>query len=252
LAVYGTAPGQALLLELLALETSGFMFGDAAVQKRRSGDLGSRMLLTWTRQPVPSPVPEALDELLRLGEPPRRSSSTNFVLVAATPRSFLPAASTHAAGHAKQHTMTRLILCGSAVTTMTQLLAAVPLAPSADELVCGVCFASCRVLDAADHPNSRPAECPSRLNSAYKTVRGAGPRSLGEFDSGATSAVSPASAMFRKCLAAREPSITTRHHMLQCRRDQRRLASEIAAALARPSTPWLTSSLGSRHRLIDT
>lgn len=127
--VYGRRrQGKTLLLELLALELGGFMF--AATQQSEAQNLADLGAAYAARRGLRQPVVfasyrEALDELLRLGdERPVTVIIDEFpYLVTATPAlpSYLQRALSPA-GHARQHTRTRMILCGSALTTMSQLL----------------------------------------------------------------------------------------------------------------------------------
>jgi hypothetical protein len=252
--VYGRRrQGKTLLLELLALETSGFMFGATQQSEAQNlADLGSAYAAyRGLRQPVAfAGYREAFDELLRLGEDrPTAVIIDEFpYLVAATPAlpSYLQQALTPL-GHAKQHTMTRLILCGSAVTTMTQLLGGgAPLRGREwMELVVRPFWfrEAAEFWDAAHHP-----ELAFRLNAlvggtpAYKDMcGGAGPRSLGEFDQWVQRRLlSPAGAMFREGgLLREEPSITDPTpyaSVLAAISAGATRRSEIAAALARPSS----------------
>src|ERR1700733_14230311 len=110
--------GKTLLLELLTLELGGFMF--AATQQSEAqnlADLGAAYAAyRGLRQPVVFPdYREALDELFRLGEArPAPGILDGFpYLVASTPA--LPSYVQRALsplGHAREHTRTRMILCG--------------------------------------------------------------------------------------------------------------------------------------------
>lgn len=127
--VYGRRrQGKTLLLELLARETGGFLF--AATQQTQTQnlvDLGTAYAaFNGLRQPVHfASWREALDELLRLGtQSPRTVIIDEFpYLTAVTPAlpSYLQQALSPLS-FAKESTRTRLILCGSALTTMSQLL----------------------------------------------------------------------------------------------------------------------------------
>jgi AAA+ ATPase superfamily predicted ATPase len=151
---------------------------------------------------------EALDELLCLDEErPVTVIIDEFpYLVAATPSlpSYLQQALSPA-GHARQHTRTRLILCGSALPTMSQLLGGgAPLRGRARlELVVrpfGYRDATA-FWDAAHDP-----ELAFRLHTlvggtpAYQNMSGGtGPRSLAELDRWVQRRLlNPASAMFRE------------------------------------------------------
>ena len=127
--VYGRRrQGKTLLLELLALETGGFMFGATQqTEAQNLADLGAAYAVyRGLGQPVAfQGFREAFDEIFRLGEQrPTAVIIDEFpYLVAATPAlpSYLQQALSPL-GHARQRTRTRLILCGSALTTMSQLL----------------------------------------------------------------------------------------------------------------------------------
>ncbi|WP_405527458.1 ATP-binding protein [Streptomyces canus] len=127
--VYGRRrQGKTLMLELLARQAGGFLF--AATQQSEAqnlADLGAAYAsFRGLRRPVVfGDWREALDELLRIGEDgPAPVVIDEFpYLVSATPAlpSYLQQALSPLS-HAKEHTRTRLILCGSALTTMAQLL----------------------------------------------------------------------------------------------------------------------------------
>lgn len=253
--VYGRRrQGKTLLLELLALELGGFMF--AATQQSEAqnlADLGAAYgAYRGLRQPVVFPgYREALDELLRLGEErPVTVIIDEFpYLTAATPAlpSYLQRALSPL-GHARERTRTRLILCGSALTTMSQLLSGgAPLRGRAQlELVVRP-FGfreSAAFWEVADDP-----ELAFRLHAltggtpAYKDMCGSsGPRSLADFDSWVQRRLlNPASAMFREggLLLREEPSITdptSYAATLGAISAGSTRRSEIAAALGRPSS----------------
>jgi AAA+ ATPase superfamily predicted ATPase len=253
--VYGRRrQGKTLLLELLALETGGFMFGAAQQSEAQNlADLGAAYAdYRGLRQPVAfAGYREAFDELLRLGEEkPTAVIIDEFpYLVAATPAlpSYLQQALTPM-GHAKQHTMTRLILCGSALTTMTQLLGGgAPLRGRARMELVVRPFAFREAADFWDVAHD--PELAFRLNAmvggtpAYKDMcGGVGPRSRDEFDQWAQRRLlNPASAMFREggLLLREEPSITdptAYASVLAAISAGATRRSEIAAALARPSS----------------
>jgi hypothetical protein len=253
--VYGRRrQGKTLLLELLALELGGFMF--AATQQSEAqnlADLGAAYAAyRGLRQPVIfTGYREALDELFRLGEDrPVPVIIDEFpYLVAATPA--LPSYLQHALsplGHAREHTRTRMILCGSALTTMSQLLGGgAPLRGRARlELVVrqfGFREAA-EFWSLADDP-----ELAFRLHSltggtpAYKDMcGGSGPQSLNDFDRWVERRLlNPASAMFREggLLLREEPSIsdpTSYAAALSAISAGSSRRSEIAAVLGRPSS----------------
>ncbi|HWG28788.1 AAA family ATPase, partial [Actinospica sp.] len=127
--VYGRRrQGKTLLLELLARQTGGFLF--AATQQselQNLADLGAAYAaFRGLRQPVLfASWREALDELMRLGtEAPVPVIIDEFPYLSAATQA-LPSYLQHALSplsFAKENTRTRLILCGSALTTMSQLL----------------------------------------------------------------------------------------------------------------------------------
>jgi AAA+ ATPase superfamily predicted ATPase len=253
--VYGRRrQGKTLLLELLALETDGFMFGATQqTEAQNLADLGAAYAAyRGLGQPVAFPgFREAFAELFRLGEHrPTAVVIDEFpYLVAATPAlpSYLQQALTPL-GHARQATKTRLILCGSALTTMTQLLGGgAPLRGRARmELV----VRPFRFREAAEFWDvAHDPELAFRLNAltggtpAYKDMCGAsGPRDLDDFDRWVQRRLlSPASAMFREgtLLLREEPAIsdpTSYASVLAAISAGARRRSEIAAALGRPSS----------------
>ncbi len=253
--VYGRRrQGKTLLLELLALQTGGFMFG--ATQQTEAQNLADLGAAYGAYRGLGQPVAfagfrEAFAELFRLGEErPTTVVIDEFpYLVAATPAlpSYLQQALTPL-GHARQQTRTRLILCGSALTTMSQLLGGgAPLRGRARlELV----VRPFRFREAAEFWDvAHDPELAFRLNAltggtpAYKDMcSGSGPGTLDEFDQWVQRRLlSPASAMFREgtLLLREEPSIsdpTSYASVLTAISGGAARRSEIAAALARPSS----------------
>ncbi|NYV74249.1 ATP-binding protein [Streptomyces sp. UH6] len=252
--VYGRRrQGKTLMLELLARETGGFLF--AATQQSEAqnlDDLGRAYAdFRGLRRPVVfGDWRDALDELLRLGEEAEVPVVIDEFpyLVSATPAlpSYLQQALSPL-GHAKEHTRTRLVLCGSALTTMAQLLGGgAPLRGRASmELV----VRPFRFREAAafwgvaDDPESA-----FRLNAlvggtpAYKEMcGGSGPTDLDDFDRWVVRRLlNPGSAMFREggMLLREDPSIsdpTSYASVLAAVSAGRHRRSEIAAALGRPS-----------------
>ncbi len=246
--------GKTLLLELLALELGGFIF--AATQQSESqnlADLGAAYAAyRGLRQPVVfAGYREALDELFRLGEDgPTAVIIDEFpYLAAATPAlpSYLQQALSPL-GHAREHTKTRMILCGSALTTMSQLLGAgAPLRGRARLELAVRPFGyreSAEFWGVGDDP-----ELAFRLHAltggtpAYKDMcGGSGPRSLADFDRWVQRRLlNPASAMFREggLLLREEPSITdptSYAAALSAISAGNHRRSEIAAVLGRPAT----------------
>ena len=252
--VYGRRrQGKTLLLELLALETGGFMFG--ATQQTEAQNLADLGAAYGAYRGLGQPVAfagfrEAFDELLRLGEErPTAVIIDEFpYLVAATPAlpSYLQQALTPL-GHARQGTRTRLILCGSALTTMSQLLGGgAPLRGRArmELVVRPFLFREAAEFWDAGHDH----ELAFRLNAlvggtpAYKDMSGSGPRDLAGFNRWVERRLlSPASAMFREgtLLLREEPSIadpTSYASVLAAISAGASRRSEIGAALARPSS----------------
>lgn len=222
--VYGRRrQGKTLMLELLARETGGFLF--AATQQSEAqnlADLGAAYArFRGLRRPVLfHDWREALEELLHIGEEsPLPVVIDEFpYLVSATPAlpSYLQQALSPLS-HAKEHTRSRMVLCGSALTTMAQLLGGgAPLRGRANmELV----VRPFRFREAAafwgvaDDP-----ELAFRLHAlvggtpAYKEMSGgAGPEGREDFERWvARRLLSPASAMFREggLLLREDPSIS--------------------------------------------
>jgi hypothetical protein len=235
------------------LETSGFMF--AATQQSEAqnlADLGAAYAAyRGLRQSVVfTSFREALGELLRLGE----DRATPVIidefpyLVAQTPAlpSYLQQALSPLS-HAKQHTKSRLILCGSALSVMSQLLGGgAPLRGRAQlELV----VRPFEFREAAEFwglsSNPELAFLLSALvggTPAYRDMcGGVGPGSLAAFDRWVQRwLLNPAAAMFREggLLLREEPSITDPTSyvaVLTAISAGGNRRSEIAAALGRPS-----------------
>jgi uncharacterized protein len=245
--------GKTLLLELLALELGGFMF--AATQQSEAqnlADLGAAYAAyRGLRQPVVfTDYREALDELLRIGDDrPVPVIIDEFpYLVAATPAlpSYLQQALSPL-GHAREHTRTRMILCGSALTTMSQLLGGgAPLRGRArlELVVRPFGFREAAVFwgVADDSELAFRVHALTGGTPAYKEMSSGGPRSLDEFDSWVQRRLlNPASAMFREggLLLREEPSIsepTSYAAALTAISAGSSRRSEIAAALGRPSS----------------
>jgi uncharacterized protein len=193
---------------------------------------------------------EALDELLRLGqERPAVVIIDEFpYLVAPTPAlpSYLQQALSPL-GYAREHTRTRMILCGSALTTMSHLLGgSAPLRGRAQLKLVVRPFgfrAAAGFWDVSHDP-----ELAFRLHAlvggtpAYKDMcGGSGPDSLADFDRWVQRRLlNSASAMFREggLLLREEPSITdptSYAAVLAAISAGNHRRSEIAAVLGRPS-----------------
>jgi len=253
--VYGRRrQGKTLMLELLVREAGGFLFAATQQSEAQSlADLGAvYAAYRGLRQPVRfADWRAALDELLRIGE----DASVPVVidefpyLVGATPAlpSYLQQALSPLS-FAKERTRTRLILCGSALTTMAHLLGSgAPLRGRASmELV----VRPFRFRQAAAFwgMDSDP-ELAFRLHAlvggtpAYKEMcGGTGPAGVADFDGWVLRRLlNPASAMFREgnLLLREEPSIsdpTSYAATLTAVSAGHHRRSEIAAALGRPSS----------------
>lgn len=253
--VYGRRrQGKTIMLELLARETRGFLF--AATQQTEAqnlADLGAAYAqFRGLRQPVLfADWRQALEEILRIGEEaPLPVVIDEFpYLVAATPAlpSYLQQALSPT-GYAKEHTRTRLILCGSALTTMSQLLGGgAPLRGRASlELV----VRPFGYRQAAGFWGVAPdPELAFKLNAlvggtpAYlEMAGGAAPADDGSFDEWVSRRLlNPASAMFREggLLLREEPSIsdpTSYAATLSALAAGNHRRTEIASALGRPSS----------------
>jgi AAA+ ATPase superfamily predicted ATPase len=252
--VYGRRrQGKTLLLELLARQLGGFLFG--ATQQSEAQNLADLGLAYATYRGLRQPVlfrgyREALDELLRLGqERPATVIIDEFpYLVAATPAlpSYLQQALSPL-GYAREHTRTRMILCGSALTTMSRLLGGgAPLRGRAqlELIVRPFGFRTAAGFWGVGHD----PELAFRLHAlvggtpAYQDMcGGSAPGSLAEFDQWVQRRLlNPASAMFREggLLLREEPSITdptSYAAVLAAISAGNHRRSEIAAALGRPS-----------------
>ncbi|GAA0387373.1 ATPase AAA [Acrocarpospora corrugata] len=252
--VYGRRrQGKTLMLELLARELGGFMFAATQQSERQNlADLGEAYAeFVGLRQPVAfGSWRDALDVLLRLGE--KRATPVIIdefpYLVGTSPGlpSYLQRALSPL-GFAKEHTSTRLILCGSALTTMTQLLGGgAPLRGRANlELVVRPFgFRDAAVFWGIDEP-----ELAFRVHAlvggtpAYlEMCGGGGPATIEEFDAWvARWLLNPSSVMFREggLLLREEPSITnptSYSAVLAALSAGNHRRSEIASALGRPST----------------
>lgn len=245
--------GKTLLLQLLARGVAGFMFpATQQGETQNLADLGAAYAeFRGLRQPVAfRDFREAVHELLRLGEDrPTAVIIDEFpYLVAATPAlpSYLQQ-ELSPLGYARQHTQTRMIVCGSALTTMSTLLGGgAPLRGRAQlELI--VRPFGYRASAEFWHVEHSP-ELAVRLDAlvggtpAYKDMCAAGPASLKEFDSWVVRRLlNPASAMFREgnLLLREETSIadpTSYAATLAAISAGNRRRSEIASALGRPSS----------------
>ncbi|MFF4775315.1 ATP-binding protein [Microtetraspora fusca] len=253
--VYGRRrQGKTLMLELLARQTSGFLF--AATQQSEAqnlADLGAAYgAFLGLRQPVSFPSwREALEELFRLGED--RAAPVIIdefpYLIAASPGlpSYIQQALSPLS-FAKERSRTRMILCGSALTTMAELLGGgAPLRGRASmELV----VRPFRYREtAAFWRVSHDPELAFRLHAllggtpAYLEMSGGSPpSSVADFDEWvARRLLNPASAMFREgsLLLREDTSIsdpTSYAATLAALSAGNHRRSEIASALGRPSS----------------
>lgn len=253
--VYGRRrQGKTLMLELLARQAKGFMFAATLQsQAQNLADFGAAyaQYLGIGRPVAFATWPEALQELLRLGERgPVPAIIDEFpYLVATTPGlpSYLQRALSPL-GHAKEHTRTRLILCGSALTTMSQLLSAA--APLRGRAVLELVVRPFDFREAAGFWGlDEDPELAFRVNAlvggtpAYLDMcAGAGPADLASFDDWVERRLlNPASAMFREggLLLREEPSIadpTSYSAVLAAISSGHYRRTEVAAALGRPSS----------------
>ena len=253
--VYGRRrQGKTIMLELLARETDGFLF--AATQQTEAqnlADLGAAYAeFRGLRQPVVfTDWRTALEELLRIGaESPVPVIIDEFpYLTAATPAlpSYLQQA-LNPTGYAKEHTKTRLILCGSALTTMAQLLAGgAPLRgrASLESVVRPFGYRQAAAFWNVDHD----PELAFRLHAlvggtpAYLEMSGGTPPAdTSAFDEWVCRRLlNPASAMFREggLLLREEPSIsdpTSYAATLSALAAGKHRRTEIATTLGRPSS----------------
>ena len=251
--VYGRRrQGKTLMLELLARETGGFLFGATQQSATQNlADLGAAYAdFRGLRRPVLfADFREALDEILRIGE----ANATPVIidefpyLVDVTPAlpSYLQRALSPLS-YAKENTRTRLILCGSALTTMEQLLGGG--APLRGRATMELVVRPFRFRQAAAFWGvDNDPELAFRLSAlvggtpAYKEMCGGCPASLGDFDRWVQRRLlNPASAMFREgsLLLREEPSIsdpTSYAAALTAVSAGHHRRSEIASALGRSS-----------------
>ncbi|MDA0637694.1 ATP-binding protein [Nonomuraea sp. MCN248] len=252
--VYGRRrQGKTLMLELLARETGGLLF--AATQQTEAqnlADLGAAYAAyRGLRQPVVfSDWRQALAELLRLGEERAVPVIVDEFpyLVSTTPAlpSYLQQALSPLS-HAKEHTRTRLILCGSALTTMAQLLGGgAPLRGRAvlELVVRPFGYREASSFWGLDHDPELAFRVHALVGGtpAYlEMCGGSGPDDPAGFDRWvARRLLNPASAMFREggLLLREEPSIsdpTSYAATLTAISAGGHRRSEIAAALGRPA-----------------
>jgi hypothetical protein len=249
--VYGRRrQGKTLLLELLARQTGGFLFvATRQTELQNLADLGAAYAaFRGLRQPVLfASWREALDELMRLGtEAPVPVIIDEFpYLSAATPA--LPSYLQHALSplsFAKENTRTRLILCGSALTTMSQLLSgSAPLRGRAalELVVRPFGFREAAGFWGLEHDPDLAFQVNALVGGtpAYlEMCAGAGPAGVEDLAAwAARHLLNPASAMFREgsLLLREEPSIAdpTSYAATLAAGHHRR--SEIAATLGRQS-----------------
>jgi AAA+ ATPase superfamily predicted ATPase len=253
--VYGRRrQGKTLMLELLARQSGGFLF--AATQQTEAQNLADLGAAIAAHQGLRRPLafqdwPDALDELLRLGaerQVPVVLDEFPY-LTAATPAlaSYLQKALSPLS-YAKEHTRTRLILCGSALTTMSQLLGGG--APLRGRAALELVVKPFRYREAAEFWGvAQEPELAFRLHAlvggtpAYREMAGgAGPEDLAGFDDWVHHRLlNPASAMFREggLLLREEPSIfdpSAYAALLAAVSAGSQRRSEIASVLGRPAS----------------
>ncbi|MFC7242961.1 ATP-binding protein [Catellatospora aurea] len=252
--VYGRRrQGKTLMLELLAQQAGGFFFG--ATQQTESQNLADLGRALAEHRGLGSPLApadwrEALTELIRLGRERQLPVVIDEFpyLVATTPAlpSYLQQALSPL-GEAKQDTRTRLILCGSALTTMSTLLGAG--APLRGRAVLELVVRPFGYREAAAFWGLDDPELAFRVNAlvggtpAYlEMAGGAGPRSAADVDRWVQRRiVNPASAMFREgsLLLREDPSIadpTSYAAVLTALSAGKVRRTEIAAELGRPAS----------------
>ncbi len=254
--VYGRRrQGKTLMLELLAEATGGFLYGaQQQTQTQNLADIGAQ----YARYVgAPAPVAfggwrDAIEALLDLGaghEEPVPIIIDEFpYLIATSPAlpSYLQTALSPRSV-ARRPSRARLILCGSALTTMQGLLGGgAPLRGRAvmELVVRPFDYREAATFWGLDHE----PELAFRVNAilggtpAYREMCGDAPRSVGTFDRWvASSLLDPGSAMFREgnLVLREEPDIadpTAYAGVLTAVSQGRVRRTEIAAALGRPAT----------------
>lgn len=254
--VYGRRrQGKTLMLELLAEATAGFMFTAreqtgpqnladlSAAYARYAGQPASLRFASWEDlvdallrigEQADTPVPVVLDEFPNLVTAVPELPS--LIQVALSPRS-----------HASRHTRTRLILCGSAITVMRELLGGgAPLRGRAKlELVLRpFWFRESASFWGLDHDPELAFRVHALLGGtpAYRAMAFGPPSSTARFDRWvAARLLSPSSALFREGnLLLREESPladpTPYHGLLAVVAGGVSRRSEIAGRLGRPAT----------------
>jgi AAA+ ATPase superfamily predicted ATPase len=256
--VYGRRrQGKTLLLELLAEAAGGLMYG--AQQQTESQNLADLGAAYARHTGAPGPIAfadwsQALEALLKLEGPVILDEFPYLVATTSSLPSRLQLALSPR-GMAKQSGRARLILCGSALTTMRGLLSGgAPLRGRATmELIVRPFWYrdAAEFWGLADQP-----ELAFRVHSlvggtpAYLEMCGGGPRSPRDFDPWVRrTLLNPASAMFREgsLLLREEPSVsdpTSYGSVLAAVSRGRVRRTEIAATLGRPATAIAHPLLG--------
>jgi uncharacterized protein len=252
--VYGRRrQGKTLMLELLTQQTGGFLFAATQQSEAQSlADLGAAYgAFRGLRQPVGfGNWREAIDELLHIGdrEPVSVIIDEFPYLLAVTPGlpSYLQQALSPL-GRAKTASQTRLIVCGSALSVMSQLLGGS--APLRGRAVLELIVRPFGYREAAAFWRlDTDPELAFRVHAlvggtpAYlEMCGGAGPATIGRLSQWVErQLLNPASAMFRegRQLLRDEPSIsdpTSYAALLTAISSGCHRRSEIAAALGRPA-----------------
>ncbi|MGH3318732.1 MAG: AAA family ATPase [Streptosporangiaceae bacterium] len=254
--VYGRRrQGKTLMLELLAEATGGFMFTGLQQSDRQNLDALGRAYAAHLGIPSPTRFDDwidAIDALLRLGEDP--ASPTPVVLdefpYLAAGGERLPSIIQNALsprGRARRRSRTRLVLCGSAVTTMRTLLQGnAPLRGRAGTELFVHPFGFREAAGFWGVADSPPVAV--RLHAlvggtpAYKDMCGSAPSGDASFDAWVTATLlNPSSAMFREghVLLSEEPEISdlsVYYSVLSAISWGRTRRGEIAQALGRKET----------------
>lgn len=254
--VYGRRrQGKTLMLELLAEATGGFLYGaQQQTEAQNLADMGAQYA-RYVGAPAPTAFAdwrEAIEAMLRLSvgratpipviidEFPYLIATSpalpSYLQLALSPRSL-----------ARRESQARLILCGSALTTMRGLLGGG--APLRGRAVMELIVRPFRYREAASFWGLEgDPELAFRVNAlvggtpAYREMCADAPRSMRGFDRWVTSSLlNPGSAMFREgnLLLREEPDIadpTSYAGVLAAVSQGRVRRTEIAAALGRPAT----------------
>ncbi|GAA3445088.1 AAA family ATPase [Planomonospora venezuelensis] len=267
--VYGRRrQGKTLLLELLTEAAGGFMFtglqqsdtqnrADLATAYARHTGLPGAAFGDWR---------EAVDALLRLGEGRDQPVTVvldefSYLLEAAPPLASIVQNALSPRSHAKTRTRTRLILCGSAITTMRGLLGGS--APLRGRATLELMVDPLGYRDAAEFWGvAHDPELAFRLHAlvggtpAYREMSFDAPMSAADFDGWvARRLLRPASAMFREgdVLLHEEPGLgdpALHYAVLAAISRGAHKRGEIATVLGRPDSALTYPLLMLEHTLL--